>query len=305
MRLCFLGGLPRSGSTLLANVLAQNPKIHATASSGLIDAVRVVRDVCDNNPFFKAMPDAERQAVKLDMVRGLINGRFHGRDGLCIDKNRGWPTMFEFMCNVLGGKQHVKAVVCVRDLRDVLASFESLYRRTLEVSSPPQQRSDRDGSRTALGRAQHVIQKGGPVGYAIAAIQDAQLRGWGPQMHFVDYAELCSSTHEVLGGVYEFLELSPYDHDLNNIEQQTREDDGVHGFVGLHDIRSKIEIVEPLWPKMFGPEVFRSPMWQNVSRSSHFWTAKTRAGNHGHDSIPTKLQNGRPPERADGPRRLA
>lgn len=32
----FISGLPRSGSTLLANILAQNPRFHATATSGIL-----------------------------------------------------------------------------------------------------------------------------------------------------------------------------------------------------------------------------------------------------------------------------
>ena len=54
----FLAGLPRSGSTLLANILAQNPKIHVTPTSGICDMlqayfVRVERPICiDKNRYW-------------------------------------------------------------------------------------------------------------------------------------------------------------------------------------------------------------------------------------------------------------
>ena len=36
----FISGLPRSGSTLLANLLAQNPRFHSTATSGILNGMR-------------------------------------------------------------------------------------------------------------------------------------------------------------------------------------------------------------------------------------------------------------------------
>ncbi|WP_369126306.1 sulfotransferase [Methylocucumis oryzae] len=48
----FLAGLPRSGSTLLANLLAQNPLITATATSGVIDLLAALINTCEHNPTF-------------------------------------------------------------------------------------------------------------------------------------------------------------------------------------------------------------------------------------------------------------
>jgi len=36
----FINGMPRSGSTLLCNILAQNPEFHVTPTSGLSELVR-------------------------------------------------------------------------------------------------------------------------------------------------------------------------------------------------------------------------------------------------------------------------
>src|SRR4051794_4991565 len=54
---CFISGLPRSGSTLLANLLAQNPRFHASATSGILDVVFGVRNHWDQLPQFQAMDD--------------------------------------------------------------------------------------------------------------------------------------------------------------------------------------------------------------------------------------------------------
>ena len=48
-RIYFLVGLPRSGSTLLANILAQHPRIHVTPTSGVVDMLVTVRNGWDRN----------------------------------------------------------------------------------------------------------------------------------------------------------------------------------------------------------------------------------------------------------------
>lgn len=272
MKLCFLAGLPRSGSTLLANILLQNPKIHVTATSGLIDVVRAVRDICDKNPLFKAIPHEERDRMKLDMIRGVIRGRFNAVEtSICFDKNRGWPTIFELMANLFGGKDKVKAIICVRDLRDILASFEKLYRKTLETSSTTQEAADFIAHRTALGRAEFIMGAKEPVGYSMDVVRDAVTRGWREQMLFVDYEVLCKQPTKVLGGIYGFIDEAPFEHDIGTVEQVTVEDDTFHGFVGLHDIRPKVEPQVPQWPLVFDSAVISTPFWARVTEGAKWW----------------------------------
>jgi len=270
----FLSGMPRSGSTLLANTLLQNPRIHVTATSGLIDVIRTVRDVCDKNPLFKAIPHEERDQIKLDMIRGVILGRFREHEGkICIDKSRGWPTSFELASTIFGEKEKVKAIICVRDLRDILASFEKLYRKTLETSSTSQEMSDYFAYRTALGRAEFIMGPKEPLGYSMDVIRDAVTRGWRQNMLFVDYDTFCTKPGEVLRGIYGFIGQSYHEsfHDFSNIEQVTVEDDTVHSFVGLHDIRSKIEPQAPQWPKVFDKAVLETPFWTRVTQGARWW----------------------------------
>ena len=40
----FISGLPRSGSSLLANVLAQNPRFCVSPTSGILDIMFMVRN---------------------------------------------------------------------------------------------------------------------------------------------------------------------------------------------------------------------------------------------------------------------
>ena len=44
-RFHFISGLPRSGSTLLQNILSQNPRFYCSPTSGLFDLLYNARDV--------------------------------------------------------------------------------------------------------------------------------------------------------------------------------------------------------------------------------------------------------------------
>ena len=57
-KIFFNSSLPRSGSTLLQNIMGQNPKFYATPTSGVLELVFGARANYTNSPEFKAQ-DAE------------------------------------------------------------------------------------------------------------------------------------------------------------------------------------------------------------------------------------------------------
>ena len=74
---CFISGLPRSGSTLLANILAQNPRFHASATSGILDVMFGVRNHWDQLAQFQAMTDrAACEAAKRRVLRAILEAYY-------------------------------------------------------------------------------------------------------------------------------------------------------------------------------------------------------------------------------------
>lgn len=87
----FIAGLPRSGSTLLTNILAQNPKCYATPTSGIIDMLVNVRNHWDQNQAFKAMDRGLSEQIKQRVMQDMLQSYFaHAEQPICIDKNRFW-----------------------------------------------------------------------------------------------------------------------------------------------------------------------------------------------------------------------
>lgn len=268
----FLAGLPRSGSTLLANILLQHPRLHVTPTSGILDMLVTVRNHWDKNDAFQAMDRHDSSQVKERVLTAMAQAYFsHVDKPICIDKNRYWAEFLEMAAVLVGGRENVKVLVTVRDLRDVCASFEKLYRKTAALGMPPLEAQQALKCKTALGRFECFIDDGQPVGRAYNAIRDAVTRGWKPQMHFIEYNRLTTHPKETLAGIYHFLGEAPCEHDFRNVEQITVEDDFVYGFKDLHVIRQQVKPQAPTWPYVFDDAVFQSNAWKNVEKCAEFW----------------------------------
>ncbi len=270
----FVAGLPRSGSTLLTNILAQNPDIYTTPTSGIIDMLVNVRNHWDQNQAFKAMDTKLSEQIKQQVMQNMLQGYFaHTPQPICIDKNRFWCEFLEMAAALLGGREQVKVIVTVRDVRDVLASFEQLYRNTSGLGQLPQENSTAMKFKTARGRMEVFADDSQPVGRAFNAIRDAMTRGWRTNMHFVEYDALTNQPKQTLDGIYAFLGHTPFKHNFDHVEQVTQENDTVYGFKDLHQIRNKVEPQAEKWRSIYDNNVFSSPAWKSIENMAKFWQA--------------------------------
>jgi sulfotransferase len=164
--------------------------------------------------------------------------------------------------------------VTVRDLRDVLASFERLYRTTVATGQVQVDPAAAIKFRTAAGRVETFLDATQPVGRAFVAIRDAMTRGWLDRMHFIDYEDLTRKPRQTLAGLYDFLQERPHEHDFEQIEQVTVEDDFVYGFKDLHQIRPQVRPQPPQWRQVFDDGVFQTPTWKELENLAVFWRAR-------------------------------
>jgi sulfotransferase len=274
-RIHFVAGLPRSGSTLLINILAQNPRFHVTGTSGILPILVGARDQWEEMPEFKAWQElAEiKDNVRLNVLRGILNGYFaHVEQPVVFDKSRGWPAYIEMLERM---NIPLKILAPVRDMRDVLASFEKLYRRNKGVRPIPGERNFYAEFQHLEGRCRVWSGGGQPIGIAWNRLRDAVDRGKGKYLHFIEYEKLTVAPKRTLAEIYEFLDEEPYAHDFDNVAQVTQEDDVWHGYDDLHTIRAKVEPAEPQWPAILGEAVARPygvdhvNFWRKVQLVQH------------------------------------
>ena len=107
----FLSGLPRSGSTVLAAILNQNPLVHVTPTSGLISIMGAVAEKWERDESIHVQGRNDDDMVR--MLRGLMQAKNETiTKPVIIDKNRGWPAppIMKTMTKVLGQKPKIIAL---------------------------------------------------------------------------------------------------------------------------------------------------------------------------------------------------
>ena len=256
----FISGLPRSGSTLLCNILAQNPRFHATHTSGCLEILFAVRNQWDQLSEHQAHPN---DAAKLRVLRGALAAYFADVERpLVFDKSRGWLAHLEMAEEVLG--RPAKVLVPIRGIPDVLASFEKLHRETAKIRQPPGEAKNYSQFQSVAGRCEYWCRPDQVVGLARTRILDALQRGFGSRLHLVRFDRLTANPADTLRAIYDFLGEPQFEHDFANVEQVTAEDDAVHGYVNLHAIRPQVTPVPSRSLEVLGEALVRKYAPLNV-----------------------------------------
>lgn len=229
-----ISGLPRSGSTLLCNILAQNPEMHSTPTSACHEALFVLRNAWGEWVEHKA---AKSLANNLQPVLNATINAYHNTDRpVVIDKGRGWLSLIELAEFALDRK--VKIIVPVRGIPQILSSFEKLHRKT-----QAKDQGDYFQAQTIQGRAEHLLGGEQVLGLAYNRLKDAMMRGLGDRLCLVEFDDLTHNPKETLEDIYKFLELPNFEHDFTSVEQYTHEDDSVHG-MDLHTVRKDVKPIK-------------------------------------------------------------
>ena len=91
-KIFFNSSLPRSGSTLLQNILGQNPDFYVTPTSGVLELVFAARANYTDSPEFKAQDHQLMKDAFLGFCKEGVEGFFNSITDkkYVIDKSRGW-----------------------------------------------------------------------------------------------------------------------------------------------------------------------------------------------------------------------
>lgn len=226
MKLHALAGLPRAGSTLLANVLSQHPDVYVSGTSTLSQAVEAVGGVLSNNAEIQAelanVPGSyERYRTAL---AELAHGWYCDRpEAHIIDKGRGWIKQRGLLEQVEPGSA---MIVCVRDPRDVIASIERQHRRTAIFASPI--------APTIYDGAETLMKQDGMVGGPMRWCEDLIRRSL-PGVVWVRYESFVAAPDVALKKVHEALGTEPFAHDFENVENVSTDLDALYRGKYPHD----------------------------------------------------------------------
>lgn len=251
-KIFFQSSLPRSGSTLLQNIMGQNPEFYVTPTSGVLELVYAARKNYSDSPEFKAQdPELMRNAF-LNFCKFGIEGYYNALTDkpYIIDKSRGWGIHYGFLNSFYPDP---KIVVMIRDPKDILASLERKFRENPERDSGMIDHSNMQGTTTEKRIDQWVSSP--PFGLAMERLYQMIKEGIDSKVHFVKYENLTLKPERELSRIYEFLGVEPFNHDFNNIEQVTEEDDSVYGIYGDHKIQNKLSFKPSKADEILGTNV--------------------------------------------------
>jgi sulfotransferase len=245
----FLSGLPRACSTLLANTLAQNPRIHASATSPLHEIGYIARKVFQTEEA-KAVGGEHLEKMFFDYVKGGSENAYNSITDrpVVVDKCRSYIGHLDQLFKIW---PDAKVLVPVRDVRGILCSLEKKRR---EHPSPFNGFEEANPANfTTIEKRVQGWLSSPPLGIAIERLHEASTR-FGNKLHFVHAEELTSNPKRTMEKVWDYLGEEQFTHDFSNVEQYTHEVD-VGWPYGDHTIRQNIKPLPKEWNDILGRDL--------------------------------------------------
>lgn len=246
----FCIGLPRSGSTLLMNILNSNPDIYTTGTCPLPYVLDGMKQATSQISEFIAMDQDTLDQSMSNFLRYGMDGWFQAQTQKphVISKSRTWDQQLRYLFRIY---ENPKFIVVLRDPRDIICSFEKLLAKYPHISM---------GSREWPFEwndfnkriEYYCTDSGANLGRPLMMMPHVhEYMQKYPQNFFIfKWEHLCKDPHASLRSLYSWMEIPYHDHDLNNIPASDYvEHDAVYRSLVSHKTRHQFEPQGPQWPK--------------------------------------------------------
>lgn len=237
----FLSGLPRSGSTLLSNILNQNPDIYCSPEQSLI---------CDllyqNEQYFNTSEEYQswtNESGKNKILKSIIQNFYsHRSEQYIIDKCRTWGTPYNLELIRKYITEDIKIICPVRPILEILASFVKLFHKN--GSGGFIDNNIYSNNRLIYRpiddvRCDEIMMPNGPTDKALFAL--SQHKNYDDLFHLVEYDDLVYNTEETIRNIYDFLGINYFDHSFENLCNSNEINHEFYGIENLHKIRPNIK----------------------------------------------------------------
>lgn len=225
-KLFFISGLPRTGSTLLSTILAQNPRVHTEGSSALCQLMWDMQCSVEG-PSAEALSAAHRLPGTANDIISSLPGLYYKdvEKEVVFDKCRTWTLYANHQILKRYVDAAPKIIVLVRPVGEIIKSFAKLR---LQNGWEGDVFTD------------FLVPDTDPVMRAFDGIRYAKFIKSNDFL-FVTYKTLVEAPERALHAIYDHCQLDRFEHRFDRIEQSFKEDDTVHGLKGMHDVRPTIE----------------------------------------------------------------
>src|SRR5487761_462761 len=226
-------GLPRAGSTLLCQLLAQHPDIHCEGqSSPLCNALLGIRRMVSDDSFFLSQLDQafeSRYAHLTSAMRGFLRGWHHDCERpLVVDKNRAWLHAVELLLHL---EPDARLIVCLRELGQIYGSIEAQHQRTILIDF-----IDHIADFDRFGRADMLFAKDKAIGAPLVSLH-AVLDLPKPvqeRLYFVRFEDLMTQPAACMSHIYQWLGVSPLEINPAKLDTGIQESDSHYHMKYIH-----------------------------------------------------------------------
>ena len=206
-KLFFLVAMPRSGITLFASIMNQNPNIACTANSITLE---IMKDLflLKNTDVFQNYPDHQSLDNVLNSV--YVNYYKDWPQKYIIDRG---PVMTKGNLQLMQKhfKKPFKCIVILRDLMDVLASYMKWY--TENSDAFPNKHASTDEEKLSM-----LMNNEGAIAKDLEAIKNSF--NYPDICHFIKYDDLVQNPEEEINKLYNFFNIPYYSgHYFENLQQ--------------------------------------------------------------------------------------
>ena len=242
-KLFFLIAMPRSGNTLFASIMNQNPDIATTPNSLTLEIMKDLL-LLKTNDVFKNYPDHRSLDNVLDIVYDTYYKDWPQR--IIIDRG---PVMTINNLALIQKhfKRPFKCIVLLRDLIDVLASYMKWY------TENPDSFINRFNCKNDEEKLGMVMNKNGAVAKELEAIKNSY--NYPGMCLYIKYDDLVTQPEKEIRRVYEFINMPYFNHTFKDLKQININgigyDDTVVG-KNMHTIRTEIK-------KIYNPYINKIP----------------------------------------------
>ena len=234
-----LAGLPRTGSTVLANTLAQNSRFYIEGNSGLCQLMWDSQWSCNHHCNEQLNANNKLDSVKERLVGGLPDIYYTGVSGkVILDKSRAWgyPEFMEMAKKYIA--QDIKAIVMVRPIDEIVRSFAKLNF---------EEGGDDSVYELMMNDNSQLLMSSFTATKMIAESNSDNLL-------FISYENIVNDLSDVISRIYDFIGEDKFLHETSYIEQVIKENDSPNHYRNLHKIRNEVsrvknEIILPDWVK--------------------------------------------------------
>lgn len=264
MNLHFISGLPRSGSTLLAAILRQNPRFHAGMSTPLSGVVMKMQQALSRG-------NEGAQSISDEQKRDILAGVFHNfyaktAKPVIFDTSRAWCSKLPLIASLL---PDAKIVCCVRDVSWIVDSIERIQSRNpLDLSGI----FGFNAGGTVFSRVTALASSDGLVGYALNALKEAYFGERAAKLLLVEYEALARQPSAVMKHIYGHIGEPEFEHDFVNVNYEADDFDLALGTPSLHKVtgpvvwRDRDTILPPSLFERFASDAFWRDQKRNVRK---------------------------------------